>query len=111
MGTVIQFRQRTDKKACHPQRGEGPAIKAACHPERSEAPAVRAPRSNKLTFLLKTAQALAIAVAVCFSLGATDAGKRYIDMNHRLMCTCGCAEILGECNHVGCPNSTEELNL
>jgi cytochrome c-type biogenesis protein CcmH len=26
------------------------------------------------------------------------------------MCTCGCAEILGECNHVGCPNSTGELN-
>ena len=25
------------------------------------------------------------------------------------MCTCGCAEILGECNHVGCPNSTGEL--
>ena len=27
------------------------------------------------------------------------------------MCTCGCAEILGECNHVGCSNSTEELAL
>lgn len=26
------------------------------------------------------------------------------------MCTCGCAQILGECNHVGCPNSTGELN-
>ena len=65
----------------------------------------------RLTFWLKTAQALALAVAVCFTLGATDAGKRYIDMNHRLMCTCGCAEILGECNHVGCPNSTEELDL
>jgi cytochrome c-type biogenesis protein CcmH/NrfF len=64
-----------------------------------------------LTFWLKAGQALALAVAVCFSLGATDAGKRYIDLNHRLMCTCGCAEILGECNHVGCTSSTEELNL
>jgi len=27
------------------------------------------------------------------------------------MCTCGCAEILGECNHVGCPMSSEELDL
>jgi cytochrome c-type biogenesis protein CcmH len=26
------------------------------------------------------------------------------------MCTCGCAEILGECNHVGCPNSSGELD-
>jgi cytochrome c-type biogenesis protein CcmH len=43
-------------------------------------------------------------------VGASDAGSRYNDLNHRLMCTCGCAEILGECNHVGCPNSTGELN-
>jgi len=27
------------------------------------------------------------------------------------MCTCSCAQILGECNHVGCPNSSEELDL
>jgi len=47
---------------------------------------------------------------VCFSLGATDAGSRYNNLNHRLMCTCGCAEILGECNHVGCPNSAGELD-
>jgi cytochrome c-type biogenesis protein CcmH len=52
----------------------------------------------------------AVAVAVCFSLGATDAGSRYTDLNHRLMCTCGCAQVLGECNHVGCPNSAGELN-
>ena len=48
-------------------------------------------------------------MAVCFSLGATDAGSRYLDLNHRLMCTCGCAEILGECNHVGCQSSGREL--
>jgi cytochrome c-type biogenesis protein CcmH len=66
---------------------------------------------RRVSFWLKTGQALALAVAVCFSLGATDAGTRYNVLNHRLMCTCGCAEILGECNHVGCPNSTEELEL
>jgi cytochrome c-type biogenesis protein CcmH len=59
---------------------------------------------------MKTLQAGTLAVAVCFSLGATDAGSRFNDLSHRLMCTCGCAEILGECNHVGCPNSTGELN-
>jgi cytochrome c-type biogenesis protein CcmH len=62
------------------------------------------------TFWIRAAQAAALAVAVCFSLGATDAGSRYTDLNHRLMCTCGCAEILGECNHVGCPNSSGELD-
>ena len=59
---------------------------------------------------IKGAQALALAVAVCFSLGASDTGSRYNDLNHRLMCTCGCAQILGECNHVGCPSSAGELS-
>ncbi len=66
--------------------------------------------SARFTFLLRCLQAGALAVAVCFSLGATDAGSRFYQLDHRLMCTCGCAEILGECNHVGCPNSTGELN-
>ena len=26
------------------------------------------------------------------------------------MCTCGCAQLLGECNHVGCPSSGQELS-
>ena len=66
--------------------------------------------SDAKSFWIKALQAGALAVAVCFSVGATDAGSRYTGLNHRLMCTCGCAEILGECNHVGCQNSTGELN-
>ncbi len=60
---------------------------------------------------IKGAQALALAVAVTFSLGATDAGSRYHDLSHRTMCTCSCAQILGECNHTGCSSSTEELAM
>jgi len=67
-------------------------------------------RSRSFSFWVKVLQAGALAVAVCFSVGATDAGSRFNNLNHRLMCTCGCAEILGECNHVGCPNSAGELN-
>jgi cytochrome c-type biogenesis protein CcmH/NrfF len=63
----------------------------------------------RFTIWMRALQACALAVAVCFSLGATDASARYNDLNHRLMCTCGCAQILGECNHVGCPNSAGEL--
>jgi len=66
--------------------------------------------SFPLNFWLKSVQALALTVAVCFTLGATDAASRYTDLNHRLMCTCSCAEILGECNHVGCTSSTQELD-
>jgi cytochrome c-type biogenesis protein CcmH len=60
---------------------------------------------------MKSLQAVVLAAAVCFSVGATEPNARFVNLNHRLMCTCGCAEILGECNHVGCQNSTEELNL
>ncbi|MGC9159458.1 MAG: cytochrome c-type biogenesis protein CcmH [Terracidiphilus sp.] len=57
---------------------------------------------------MKWLQAGALAVAVCFSLGSTSSGPRFYDLGHRLMCTCGCAELLGECNHVGCTESTQE---
>jgi cytochrome c-type biogenesis protein CcmH/NrfF len=67
-------------------------------------------RSARFTFWLRALQAGVLAVAVCFSMGATDASSRYNSLNHRLMCTCGCAQILGECNHVGCPNSSGELD-
>lgn len=56
-------------------------------------------------FWVKTGQAAVLAVSVCFSLGATDAGSRVNDLGHRMMCVCGCAQMLGECNHVGCPSS------
>jgi cytochrome c-type biogenesis protein CcmH/NrfF len=62
------------------------------------------------SFWLKTAQAVLLAIAVCFSMGATNAGSRLQSLDHRLMCVCGCAEILGECNHVGCTESTQELS-
>ena len=60
---------------------------------------------------MKVFQASVLAIAVCFSLGATDSNARYYDLNHRMMCTCGCAQLLGECNHVGCTQSGEELAL
>lgn len=55
--------------------------------------------------LIKTAQAAALAVAICFTLGASSAGDRFNNLGHRMMCTCGCSQLLGECNHVGCPDS------
>jgi cytochrome c-type biogenesis protein CcmH/NrfF len=54
---------------------------------------------------MKAAQAGILAVSVCFSLGATDSSSRFNDLGHRMMCICGCAQMLGECNHVGCPES------
>ena len=46
-----------------------------------------------------------LAVAVALSTGAGDATGRYNKLSHQIMCPCGCNELLGECNHVGCPDS------
>jgi cytochrome c-type biogenesis protein CcmH/NrfF len=60
--------------------------------------------------LMKAAQALLLATAVCFWSGAGSDSARFNDLGHRLMCTCGCAQLLGECNHVGCTESGRERN-
>jgi len=64
---------------------------------------------SRFTFWIRAGQALLLAVSVCFSLGAADASARMDNLGHRLMCTCGCAQLLGECDHVGCPSRGEEM--
>jgi cytochrome c-type biogenesis protein CcmH len=56
-------------------------------------------RNSRITRL---AQALLVAVVVIAGLGATDPAARFNDLGHKMMCTCGCAQVLLECNHVGC---------
>lgn len=65
-------------------------------------------RPGRMAFWMKSIQALLLAVAVCFSMGASDAGSRFDNLSHRLMCQCGCAQLLGECDHVGCPSREKE---
>ena len=50
-------------------------------------------------------QAAALAVAVIVFMGAGDDSARFKDLGHRMMCACGCSQILLECNHVGCTYS------
>ncbi len=38
-------------------------------------------------------------------MGAGDPDARFKDLGHRMMCTCGCGQVLLECNHVGCKSS------
>jgi cytochrome c-type biogenesis protein CcmH len=47
---------------------------------------------------------LTVAFAVTL-LGASGEGSRFNHLGHRLMCVCGCNQILLECNHVGCTYS------
>jgi cytochrome c-type biogenesis protein CcmH len=48
---------------------------------------------------------LALAVTVVLSMGAGDKQSRFNDLGHKMMCHCGCGQILLECNHVGCQDS------
>ncbi len=49
--------------------------------------------------------AILLAVTIVLTTAAADPNPRFDKLGHQIMCTCGCNEILLECNHVGCPNS------
>ncbi|MGA3089124.1 MAG: cytochrome c-type biogenesis protein CcmH [Terriglobales bacterium] len=53
---------------------------------------------------------LILAAAVFLFLGAGDTDARFKDLGHRMMCTCGCGQVLLECNHVGCQSSEKMRN-
>jgi cytochrome c-type biogenesis protein CcmH len=73
-------------------------------PAQSPEPGARFPRAALRYLILP----LVIVVSV-ITLGAADTQARYQDLGHKLMCICGCSEILIECNHVGCPDSDRML--
>ena len=53
----------------------------------------------------RNTQAALLCLSLLLFLGAGDAGTRFNDLGHRMMCVCGCKQILLECNHVGCAYS------
>lgn len=53
----------------------------------------------------RTAQLALLCLVVLLLLGAGDGAARFNDLGHRMMCICGCKQILLECNHVGCAYS------
>lgn len=61
--------------------------------------------TEKPTGMKRWAQAVLICVAMTLLLGAGDPEGRFKDLGHRMMCTCGCGQVLLECNHVGCQSS------
>jgi len=60
--------------------------------------------------LRRSLQLVVLAIAVFLFLGATDNSARFNALGHRLMCTCGCGQVLLECNHVGCQSSDKMRN-
>jgi cytochrome c-type biogenesis protein CcmH len=55
-------------------------------------------------------QAFVVCAAVFLFMGAGDTDARFRDLGHRMMCTCGCGQVLLECNHVGCQSSDKMRN-
>ncbi len=54
----------------------------------------------------RVAALAALCVLVVFSMGAgDDLNARFESVGHKLMCRCGCNQVLLECNHVGCTYS------
>jgi len=63
----------------------------------------------RFAFWARAVEASLLAVAICFSLGASAPTARINTLSHQLMCQCGCSQVLGECDHVGCPDRDKEL--
>jgi cytochrome c-type biogenesis protein CcmH len=49
-----------------------------------------------------------LAVLCVLTLGTADTQARFSDLGHKLMCMCGCNQILLECDHIGCPDAGKE---
>jgi cytochrome c-type biogenesis protein CcmH/NrfF len=60
--------------------------------------------------LVRISQLVLVCILVAVTAGATDATARFQKDSHEMMCGCGCNQLLGECNHVGCPASPGMLN-
>jgi cytochrome c-type biogenesis protein CcmH/NrfF len=67
-------------------------------------------RRGWLRALRTAGLAAVIGVTVFVSASATDSSDRFNKLGGKLMCTCGCAQMLLGCDHVGCPNRGEEMD-
>jgi cytochrome c-type biogenesis protein CcmH/NrfF len=56
------------------------------------------------------AQLALLCIGVLALMGAGDEEARFNNLGHKLMCICGCNQVLLECNHVGCTRSDQMRN-
>jgi cytochrome c-type biogenesis protein CcmH/NrfF len=50
-----------------------------------------------------------VCAAVVLLTGADNHTARYEKLGSKIMCSCGCGQMLLKCNHVGCPNSAKMI--
>jgi hypothetical protein len=51
-------------------------------------------------------QLIGLSLLIVLFVGA-DTNQRFDKLGHRMMCQCGCNQVLLECNHVGCTTSEQ----
>jgi cytochrome c-type biogenesis protein CcmH/NrfF len=59
--------------------------------------------------LLHFPRAVVIVIVAILTMGSANTAVRYNELGHKMMCVCGCNQILIECNHLGCPDSDRML--
>jgi cytochrome c-type biogenesis protein CcmH len=57
----------------------------------------------------KIAEIILLSAAVALLMGADNPDARFQRIGDKIMCSCGCSQMLLKCNHVGCPNSDRML--
>jgi hypothetical protein len=57
----------------------------------------------------KAAEILLLCCAISLLMGADSAEARFQKLGDKIMCSCGCAQMLLKCNHIGCPNSARMI--
>jgi hypothetical protein len=57
----------------------------------------------------KAAEILLLCCAIALLMGADSADARFQSLGDKIMCSCGCSQMLLKCNHVGCPSSARMI--
>ena len=53
-------------------------------------------------------QLSAVCLLLIFSVGASNIASRYNTLGHQVICTCGCNQLLLDCDNLGCPVAAQE---
>lgn len=67
--------------------------------------------ASSLAALRRALSLTGLVMAIVLFMGAGDSlDQRFNTVGHKLMCACGCNQVLLECNHVGCTYSDRMRN-
>jgi cytochrome c-type biogenesis protein CcmH/NrfF len=69
-------------------------------------PTAKHPRNP--IFWARVVQIMLLCLVTAGMIGATN--SQYDRVGHQIMCSCGCGQILLECNHMNCPDSPRMIS-